>query len=213
MIGDIYYADSPMDEGFVIGVKTNDDIEKFRTTTRTATTADLKWPPETLYNDAVEELKNTVNKLQDQVNETLFTDEILEVLLHDKIIEMANQVKEEFKKAEKKEKKANIDKFINIIKAVYFVPHQGLTKVIWKDGTQTEVRCQDGDEYNKEAGLALCIIKYLFGNTNYYNEIFKSVFEKQANLAEKKTSVKKTKKAPVKKRKRLPSREVTGFEW
>lgn len=148
-------------------------------------------------------IKEAINKYD---NNRLFSDDILLDFFADKIEKELNTHEEEFKRAEKKEKKANIDRFINTIKATYFVPHQGLTKVIWKDGTKTEVKCQDGDEYNPEAGLALCIIKYLFGNTNYYNEIFKSVFEKKAGSIEKNISVKKKKKA-IPKKKRFPSQD------
>ncbi len=149
--------------------------------------------------------------INDYDNNRVFSDSMLIELLGDKIKENLTKLKTELDKEEKREKKANIDSFIDTIKAAYFVPHQGLTKVIWKDGTQTEVRCQDGDEYNPEAGLAFCIIKYLFGNINYYNEIFKSVLEK-SNSVKKDPPVKK-KKALPKKKKRLPSREATGFEW
>lgn len=154
--------------------------------------------------------KEVESKVKEAINKydsnRLFSDDILLEFFSDKIQEGLNTLEEEFKRAEKKEKKANIDRFIDTIKATYFVPHQGLTKVIWKDGTKTEVRCQDGDEYNPEAGLALCIIKYLFGNTNYYNEIFKSVFEKKPDSTEKNTSVKKKKKA-IPKKKRFPSKD------
>lgn len=157
------------------------------------------------------------NKIKEAINKydsnRLFSDDMLLKFFADKIEEELNVLEEGLKRAEKKEKKANIDRFIDTIKAVYFVPHQGLTKVIWKDGTKTEVRCQDGDEYNPEAGLAFCIIKYLFGNISDYNKIFKSVFEKNANSIKKDTSVKKKKKAAPKK-KRFPSqRETTSLEW
>jgi len=158
--------------------------------------------------------KEVESKIKEAINKydsnRLFSDDILLEFFSDKIEEQLNIFEEELKRAEKREKKANIDRFIDTIKATYFVPHQGLTKVIWKDGTKTEVRCQDGDEYNPEAGLALCIIKYLFGNTNYYNEIFKSVFEKKSNSIEKDTSVKKKKKA-VPKKKRFPSHDECPF--
>jgi hypothetical protein len=47
------------------------------------------------------------------------------------------------------------------------------TIVIWKDGTKTIVKCQPGDTYDKELGLALCISKKYFGNKGHFNEIFK----------------------------------------
>ena len=47
------------------------------------------------------------------------------------------------------------------------------TIVFWTDGTKTVVKCQDGDDYSEEVGLAMCIVKKAFGNTSKYNDIFK----------------------------------------
>lgn len=47
------------------------------------------------------------------------------------------------------------------------------TIVFWEDKTKTVVICQPEDTYSKETGLALCIIKKLYGNNGRYNEIFK----------------------------------------
>ena len=47
------------------------------------------------------------------------------------------------------------------------------TIVFWADGTKTVVKCQDGDDYSEEVGLAMCIIKKAFGNKSKYNDIFK----------------------------------------
>lgn len=47
------------------------------------------------------------------------------------------------------------------------------TIVLWKDGTKTVVKCQEGDEYSKETGLALCIAKKALGNKSNFNNEFK----------------------------------------
>lgn len=47
------------------------------------------------------------------------------------------------------------------------------TIVFWDDGVKTVVKCQEGDEYSKEQGLALCIAKKCLGNKGNYNDIFK----------------------------------------
>lgn len=47
------------------------------------------------------------------------------------------------------------------------------TIVFWADGTKTVVKCQDGDDYSEEVGLAMCIAKKAFGNRSKYNDIFK----------------------------------------
>ena len=57
------------------------------------------------------------------------------------------------------------------IKKVIF--NNPATIVMWNDGTKTVVKCQPGDEYNKELGLAMCICKKYFGNKGNYNEVFK----------------------------------------
>lgn len=46
------------------------------------------------------------------------------------------------------------------------------TIVIWKDGTKTVTKCQTGDTYSKELGLAMCIIKKCCGNKGNYNDVF-----------------------------------------
>lgn len=47
------------------------------------------------------------------------------------------------------------------------------TIVFWEDGTKTVVKCQDGDVYSKELGLAMCISKKALGNKGNFNEVFK----------------------------------------
>ena len=56
------------------------------------------------------------------------------------------------------------------IKKVYF--NDPVTVVIWADGTKTIVRCQEGDVYSKETGLALCIAKKALGNKGSFNDVF-----------------------------------------
>lgn len=47
------------------------------------------------------------------------------------------------------------------------------TIVFWADGTKTVVKCQEGDTYSKETGLAVAIAKKVFGNKGNFNEVFK----------------------------------------
>lgn len=48
------------------------------------------------------------------------------------------------------------------------------TIVIWRDGSKTVVKCQDGDIYDPEKGLAMAISKKALGNKgNYCNEFKK----------------------------------------
>ena len=57
------------------------------------------------------------------------------------------------------------------IKQVYF--NEPVTVVLWENGEKTIVRCQDGDTYSKESGLAIAIMKYMSGNKGKFNDIFK----------------------------------------
>lgn len=56
------------------------------------------------------------------------------------------------------------------VKNVYF--NKPVTVVLWDDGTKTIVRCQDGDTYSRETGLALCMAKKAMGNKSNFNDIF-----------------------------------------
>lgn len=47
------------------------------------------------------------------------------------------------------------------------------TIIIWNDGTKTVVKCQEGDEYDKEKGFAICITKKFFGNKSKFNNVMK----------------------------------------
>lgn len=57
-----------------------------------------------------------------------------------------------------------------LIKRVIFC--DPMTKVLWSDGTETIVHCQDGESYDWEKGLALCISKKFLGNNGDYYDIF-----------------------------------------
>jgi hypothetical protein len=57
------------------------------------------------------------------------------------------------------------------IKKVIF--NNPATIVLWCDGTKTVVKCQDGDVYDPEKGLAMAISKKALGNKGNFNEVFK----------------------------------------
>ena len=62
-------------------------------------------------------------------------------------------------------------KYIPEITHAYF--NDPVTVVLWDDGTKTMVRCQEGDVYSEEVGLALCIAKKSLGNLPNFNNIFR----------------------------------------
>ena len=137
-----------------------------------------------------DEIKDIIKDYNDN---KIFNDEMLSLLLKDKIEE--EYEKEKAKEAEEllKRQRYAINNFIDCIERVIFSGNK--TIILWKDGTKTIVTCQEGDEFDKEKGLALCIIKYIFGNIGYYNEIFKRL---GLNENPKKEVYKPVKKAPSK---------------
>lgn len=52
------------------------------------------------------------------------------------------------------------------------------TIVLWADGTKTVVRCQNGDSYDPEKGLAMAVSKKVLGNKHDYYHTFKHWLKK-----------------------------------
>ena len=42
------------------------------------------------------------------------------------------------------------------------------TIVLWSDGSKTVVKCKEGEEFDPDVGLAMCVCKRLFGNAFHY---------------------------------------------
>ena len=61
--------------------------------------------------------------------------------------------------------------YIPEITKAYF--NDPVTVVLWSDGTKTVVKCQEGDVYSAEVGLALCIAKKSLGNMPNFNNVFR----------------------------------------
>ena len=59
----------------------------------------------------------------------------------------------------------------NTIKKVIF--NDPATIVIWGDDSKTVVKCQNGEKFDKEKGLALCYMKKMLGNKSNFNNVFK----------------------------------------
>lgn len=53
------------------------------------------------------------------------------------------------------------------------------TIVFWNDGTKTVVKCQKGDTFSKELGLAMAISKKFFGNKGNYNDVFNKYIKEE----------------------------------
>lgn len=49
------------------------------------------------------------------------------------------------------------------------------TVAIWGDGSKTVVKCQPGDEFDAEKGIAMCFVKRSFNNRSCYNDWMREV--------------------------------------
>ena len=65
-----------------------------------------------------------------------------------------------------------ISKDLEIEKVIFNDP---ATVVLWNDGTKTVVKCQEGDNFDPEKGLAMCIAKKTVGLKKFYKAYNKSV--------------------------------------
>lgn len=59
---------------------------------------------------------------------------------------------------------------IDIVDVIF---HDPATIVFWDDSTKTVVKCQPGDKFDPEKGLAMAIVKKMMGNTGSYCNVFK----------------------------------------
>ena len=64
----------------------------------------------------------------------------------------------------------------SLIKDVIF--NDPATIVYWNDGSKTVVKCQPGDTFSEELGLAMAIAKKFLGNKGNFNDVFKSFLTK-----------------------------------
>lgn len=63
-----------------------------------------------------------------------------------------------------------------MIKKVIF--NDPATIVIWTDGTKTVVKCSENDIFDPEKGLAMAIVKKVYGNSNSFHKVFKKWISK-----------------------------------
>ena len=63
------------------------------------------------------------------------------------------------------------------IKDVIF--NEPATIILWADGTKTVVKCQEGEGYDPEKGMAMAISKKALGNKGNYCEVFKKWLPKE----------------------------------
>ncbi len=70
------------------------------------------------------------------------------------------------------------------------------TIVFWSNGEKSVVKCQKGDTYSQEEGLAMAICKMMYGNDNTFNDVINAAMKKAIVI---KDEFKKNKKADTKK--------------
>ena len=61
----------------------------------------------------------------------------------------------------------------DLVEKFIFNEEEGVTVALWKDGTKTIIRCQEGDTFDKEKAIALCYMKKALGNRGSFNETIK----------------------------------------
>lgn len=77
--------------------------------------------------------------------------------------------KEPRKPVDEFETKQSTSRRIKIKDVIFSDP---ATVVFWSDGTKTVVKTRGGEEYDKEKGLAMAIVKKFSGNTRDYYNLF-----------------------------------------
>lgn len=77
------------------------------------------------------------------------------------------------------------------------------TIILWNDGTKTVVKCQPEDTFDPEKGIAMAILKKLYGNGGFYKDIFEPAIDKydlkkSLEKSKKHVATKKEKKSAIK---------------
>lgn len=70
----------------------------------------------------------------------------------------------------------------NDIKEVIF--NDPATIILWKDGTKTVVKVQEGETFDEEKGLAMAIAKRALGDKGNFNEVFKKYVKNEPEKKE-----------------------------
>ena len=116
---------------------------------------------------------------------TVKTDPVVSKIIH--AMKNAIEYIGEVPKNEIKVKTVTVEKRVPVtpeIKQVIF--NDQTTVVIWFDDVKTVVKCQKGDTFDKEKGLAMAICKRLFGNESNFNNLIKKYVNDDKNVQTKK---------------------------
>lgn len=88
-------------------------------------------------------------------------------------------------------------------------------KIIFKNGTVTTAVAQEGDEYNPEVGMMVCIMKYIWGGAKYNTELrhwIKKWDNKQKEKEAIKLAAEKEKELEQKKREKAEKYKARRIE-
>lgn len=102
----------------------------------------------------------------------------LECLLKEIVNENEEESEDDEKDMSYGELKREIeDELKEAIKEVHFNMEKKSTTIAWTDGTYTSVKAQGEDVFTKEAGFITCVIKKLFGNKPFFNDIVRNMVD------------------------------------
>ena len=62
---------------------------------------------------------------------------------------------------------------------------KGTTVALWEDGSKTIIKCQPGETFDAEKGIAMCFVKRYFKNRGCYNEWMREVLKENGLVEEK----------------------------
>lgn len=82
-------------------------------------------------------------------------------------------------------KKVTNPKFSGCFNGVYIkevIYNAPATIVLWSDGTKTVTKCAEGDEYSKETGLAICVLKKIAGGAQVHKLFEEWLPEGKSNI-------------------------------
>ena len=58
---------------------------------------------------------------------------------------------------------------------IYVNPRKDTVCVVWKDGTRTVMKPQEGDVFDYEKGIAMCFLKKIYNNRGCFNDVFRDI--------------------------------------
>lgn len=68
----------------------------------------------------------------------------------------------------------------------HIITNPPATIILWKDDSKTVVKCMDGDEYDVEQGIAMCLLKKLLSDNGYHS--LKKIMHNESNKYENKNA-------------------------